>query len=306
MADLGKVVVTDGGTYSASVTYEKLTFVHYNGDAYLTLKTVKGVTPTDDGTNYRLFCKSAVTATTSKAGIVMPDGSTISILNGKISAKKATQSAVGVVKGSDDINVDSNGAITVNTEFTQATALANLIAGEAIKVVLGKVSKAIATTMNLDQNALLKNMVSGIDANDGNKIPSSAFVHTLYERLGMGTDLSAGDAKNVTQAVNSLYSNLNNMWSLSGNQTLIPNNSDMHTYLTPGNYYCASNTNAETLKNSPLKFAFTMKVYLSVGIGSQYLIQEYTKYDASERILVYYDGNRNIWTSYHVQLEKMV
>ena len=103
-----------------------------------------------------------------------------------------------------------------------------------------------------------------------------------------------------------LYSNLNNMWSLSGNQTLIPNNSDMHTYLTPGNYYCASNTNAETLKNSPLKFAFTMKVYLSVGIGSQYLIQEYTKYDASERILVYYDGNRNIWTSYHVQLEKMV
>ena len=210
MADLGKVVVTDGGTYSASVTYEKLTFVHYNGDAYLTLKTVKGVTPTDDGTNYRLFCKSAVTATTSKAGIVMPDGSTISILNGKISAKKATQSAVGVVKGSDDINVDSNGAITVNTEFTQATALANLIAGEAIKVVLGKVSKAIATTMNLDQNALLKNMVSGIDANDGNKIPSSAFVHTLYERLGMGTDLSAGDAKNVTQAVNSLYSDFFN------------------------------------------------------------------------------------------------
>ena len=210
MADLGKVVVTDGGTYSASVTYEKLTFVHYNGDAYLTLKTVKGVTPTDDGTNYRLFCKSAVTATTSKAGIVMPDGSTISISNGKISTKKATQSAVGVVKGSDDINVDSNGAITVNTEFTQATALANLIAGEAIKVVLGKVSKAIATTMNLDQNALLKNMVSGIDANDGNKIPSSAFVHTLYERLGMGTDLSAGDAKNVTQAVNSLYSNFFN------------------------------------------------------------------------------------------------
>lgn len=107
-------------------------------------------------------------------------------------------------------------------------------------------------------------------------------------------------------AVPDANSDLKNMWSLSGNQTLIPNNSDMHTYLTPGNYYCASNTNAETLKNSPLKFAFTMKVYLSVGIGSQYIIQEYTKYDASERILVYYDGNRNIWTSYHVQLEKMV
>lgn len=122
----------------------------------------------------------------------------------------------------------------------------------------------------------------------------------------IGADALTGGMTDLSSGLNKLDSGLNNMWSLSGNQTLIPNNSDMHTYLTPGNYYCASNTNAETLKNSPLKFAFTMKVYLSVGIGSQYLIQEYTKYDASERILVYYDGNRNIWTSYHVQLEKMV
>lgn len=122
----------------------------------------------------------------------------------------------------------------------------------------------------------------------------------------IGTAALIGGMTDLSSGLNALNSDLNNMWSLSGNQILIPNNSDMHTYLTPGNYYCASNTNAETLKNSPLKFAFTMKVYLSVGIGSQYLIQEYTKYDASERILVYYDGNRNIWTSYHVQLEKMV
>ena len=122
----------------------------------------------------------------------------------------------------------------------------------------------------------------------------------------IGTAELTGDMTDLSSGLNALNSDLKNMWSLSGNQTLIPNNSDMHTYLTPGNYYCASNTNAETLKNSPLKFAFTMKVYFSVGIGSQYLIQEYTKYDASERILVYYDGNRNIWTSYHVQLEKMV
>ena len=209
MADLGKIVVTDGGTYSAAVTYEKLTFVHYNDDAYLTLKTVKGVTPTDDGVNYRLFCKSAVTATTSKAGIVMPDGTTIGISNGKITAKTATQTTVGVTKGSNDIIVGKDGGLSLNTKFEQATALANIVAGEALKVVLGKVSKAIATTMNLDENALLKNMISGIDVNNGEKVPSSAFVHTLYERLGMGTDLSAGDAENVTQAVNALYSDLN-------------------------------------------------------------------------------------------------
>ena len=148
--------------------------------------------------------------------------------------------------------------------------------------------------------------------NNPDKIASMAALYavnqkvtTLDGKVGDTAQLPSGTA-DVASAIAQLYSNLNNMWSLSGNQTLIPNNSDMHTYLTPGNYYCASNTNAETLKNSPLKFAFTMKVYLSVGIGSQYLIQEYTKYDASERILVYYDSNRNIWTSYHVQLEKMV
>lgn len=209
MADLGKVVVTDGGTYSASVTYEKLTFVHYNNDAYLTLKTVKGVTPADDGVNYRLFCKSAATATTSKAGIVMPDGTTIGISNGKITAKTATQTTVGVTKGSDDITVGKDGTLSLNTKFEQATALANIVAGEALKVVLGKVSKAIATTMNLDENALLKNMISGIDVNDGNKVPSSAYIHTLVNRIGMGTELSGFD--NLTAAVNSVNNNLSNV-----------------------------------------------------------------------------------------------
>lgn len=207
MADLGKVAVTDGGNYSASTTYEKLTFVHYQGDAYMTLKTVKGVTPTDDGVNYKLFCKSAVLATASKAGIVMPDGTTTTVnSSGKMSAKKATQSTTGIVKGSNSIKVGSDSAIDVNTEFTQATNLANIITGEAIATILGKVSKAIATTMNLNQNALLKSMLTSIDANDSSKIPTAAYIHTLVERIGMGTQLN--DGANLTEAANNLNSNL--------------------------------------------------------------------------------------------------
>ena len=207
MADLGKVAVTDGGNYSASTTYEKLTFVHYQGDAYMTLKTVKGVTPTDDGVNYRRFCKSAELATASKAGIVMPDGTTTTVdSSGNLSAKKATQSTTGIVKGSNSIKVGSDGAIDVNTTFTQAVNLANIITGEAIATILGKVSKAIATTMNLNQNALLKSMLTSIDANDSSKIPTSAYIHTLVERIGMGTQLTAG--ANLTEAANNLSSNL--------------------------------------------------------------------------------------------------
>ena len=207
MADLGKIAVTDGGNYSASTTYEKLTFVHYQGDAYMTLKTVKGVTPTDDGVNYRRFCKSAELATASKAGIVMPDGTTTTVdSSGYLSAKKATQSTTGIVKGSNSIKVGSDGAIDVNTTFTQAVNLANIITGEAIATILGKVSKAIATTMNLNQNALLKSMLTSIDANDSSKIPTAAYIHTLVERIGMGTQLTAG--ANLTEAANNLNRNL--------------------------------------------------------------------------------------------------
>lgn len=210
MADLGKIAVTDGGNYSASTTYEKLTFVHYQGDAYMTLKTVNGVTPTDDGVNYKLFCKSAELATASKAGIVMPDGTTTTVdSSGNLSAKQATQSTTGIVKGSKSIKVGSDGAIDVNTNFTQAADLANIIAEEAIATILGKVSKAIATTMNLNQNALLKSMLTSIDVNDSSKIPTAAYIHTLVERIGIGTQLTAG--ANLTEAANNLSSNFDNL-----------------------------------------------------------------------------------------------
>ena len=263
MADLGKIAVTDGGNYSASTTYEKLTFVHYQGDAYMTLKTVKGVTPTDDGVNYKLFCKSAELATASKAGIVMPDGTTTTVnSSGKMSAKRATQSTPGIVKGSNSIKVGSDGAIDVNTTFTQAVNLANIITGEAIATILGKVSKAIATTMNLNQNALLKSMLTSIDANDSSKIPTAAYIHTLVERIGMGTQLTAG--ANLTEAANNLNSNLEGYYKLSGG-TAIPNGANLTGYKTPGNYYCPNNTVAASLTGSPTKKAFTLKVELSTG-----------------------------------------
>lgn len=223
MADLGKIAVTDGGNYSASTTYEKLTFVHYQGDTYMTLKTVKGVTPTDDGVNYKLFCKSAELATASKAGIVMPDGETTTVnSSGKMSAKQATQSTTGIVKGSKSIKVVSDGAVVVNTNFTQAEDLANIIAEEAIATILGKVSKAIATTMNLNQNALLKSMLTSIDVNDSSKIPTAAYIHTLVERIGMGTQLTAGD--NLTEAANNLSSNLASIGTGTQLATLSMNN----------------------------------------------------------------------------------
>ena len=61
--------------------------------------------------------------------------------------------------------------------------------------------------MSLDENALLKNMISGIDVNDGSKVPSSAYIHSLVERIGMGTALEGG-FDNLTAGLNSVNNNL--------------------------------------------------------------------------------------------------
>lgn len=250
----GHVAIVPKGIWNAETQYEVCQLVEYDGSSYVAkAQPPVGTLPTD--TSYwQVSAAGTKKASSGSLGTVMPDGSTTEVNEaGKLSAKTAQQDAVGVVKGSDDITVGEDGNLTVNTEFEQATKLANLVAGEAIKSVLGKVSKSIATTMNLDQNALLKNMISGIDVNSGEKVPSSAFVHTLYERLGMGTDLSAGDAENVTQAVNALYSNLT---------SILPFNNTIKDFNDAASFgiYCGLN-----LVNSPRKGHITV---LTIPIGS--------------------------------------
>lgn len=204
----GQVAIVPKGVWNAETQYKVNNLVEYDGSSYVAkVQPPVGTLPTD--TSYwQVSAAGTKKATTDSLGTVMPDGTTTEIKeDGKLSAKTAQQNALGVVKGSDDIIVGEDGNLTVNTTFEQATEIANIIAGEAIKSVLGKVSKAIATTMSLDENALLKNMISGIDVNDGNKVPSSAYIHSLVERIGMGTALEGG-FDNLTAGLNSVNNNL--------------------------------------------------------------------------------------------------
>lgn len=204
----GQVAIVPKGEWNVETQYKVNNLVSYDGSSYVAkVQPPVGTLPTD--TSYwQVSAAGTKKATADSLGTVMPDGTTTSVgEDGKLSVNTAQQDALGVVKGSDDITVGEDGTLTVNTTFKQATELANIIAGEAIKSVLGKVSKAIATTMSLDENALLKNMISGIDVNDGNKVPSSAYIHSLVERIGMGTALEGG-FDNLTAGLNSVNNNL--------------------------------------------------------------------------------------------------
>lgn len=208
MAEIyGTIGIRPMGEYNPDTKYELLNLVNYDGSSYVAhTEPPVGTLPTNMA-YWQVSAQGTSKATADSVGTVKPDGVTTEVnTDGVLSAKIATQSTTGMVKGSPGITVGTGGAIDVNTAFTQATELANIIAGEAIAQVLGKISKSIATTMNLDQNALLKNMLTNMDANDSSKIPTSAFIHTLVERIGMGEDLDIGD--NLTAAFNALNSNL--------------------------------------------------------------------------------------------------
>lgn len=236
----GQVAIVPKGVWNAEAQYKVNNLVEYDGNSYVAkVQPPVGTLPTD--TYYwQVSAAGTKKATADSLGTVMPDGTTTEIKeDGKLSAKTAQQNALGVVKGSDDINVGEDGNLTVNTTFEQATEIANIIAGEAIKSVLGKVSKAIATTMSLDENALLKNMISGIDVNDGSKVPSSAYIHSLVERIGMGTALEGG-FDNLTAGLNSV----NNYLSNAGIPT-VKKITDLYAIKKSGFYYYdAGATNA--------------------------------------------------------------
>lgn len=205
--EYGTIAVVPMGTWEDSKDYDVGNLVELDGSSYVAkVKPPAGMLPTDTA-YWQVSAKGASKATVDIAGVVKPDGVTTEVdANASLSVKKATQSTIGIVKGSDDIKVGADGSIDVDTTFTQATELANIIAGEAIASVLGKVSKAIAITMSLDQNALLKNMLTSIDGNSSEKVPTQAYIHTLVERIGMGTELTAG--ANLTEVANELSSNL--------------------------------------------------------------------------------------------------
>ena len=205
--EYGTIAVVPMGTWENSKDYDVGNLVELDGSSYVAkVKPPVGMLPTDTA-YWQISAKGASKATVDIAGVVKPDGVTTEVdANASLSVKKATQSTIGIVKGSDDIKVGADGSIDVDTTFTQATELANIIAGEAIASVLGKVSKAIAITMSLDQNALLKNMLTSIDGNSSEKVPTQAYIHTLVERIGMGTELTAG--ANLTEVANELSSNL--------------------------------------------------------------------------------------------------
>ena len=125
MADAGKIVITPKGAYSSTKTYEWLDEVSYNGNAYVALKTVTGVTPSDDGVNWRLFMSST--------------------------------------------DVDANVLVP---KFTEASTRINIVSGENLSTMFGKIKKWFTDLKSHAFKDLVNNLTtsttgSALDASQG-------------------------------------------------------------------------------------------------------------------------------------------
>lgn len=88
MADnknLGKVAITNGGTYSASTTYAPLTLVRYNGASWVSKVQTKGNAPSESSTYWQLVSKDG------------KDGNKVNVINNLDST--STTAALSAAQG---------------------------------------------------------------------------------------------------------------------------------------------------------------------------------------------------------------
>lgn len=81
--------------------------------------------------------------------------------------------------------------------------------------------------------------------------------------------------------------------------TVIPDNADLNTYRTPGNYHCGGDAAAQTLSNCPVTNAFRMKVGYPTGANT-YIYQEIFNWVTGTRYYRQCIASSEIWTDWKV------
>ena len=170
-SDLGKIFITDGGIYDANTTYEKLTMVSYNNSTYITLRTVTGVTPSNDRINYGLMAQgftatylSSVTAEDVQ-GLVVEAGSKTpaqSLINA-IADRVANQ----LVSNSDLQDILSDyilkSAIANNLSITEEGKVLDARQGKALNDAKASKLHHVKKTLTVSQYGSVN---LGLSAND--------------------------------------------------------------------------------------------------------------------------------------------
>lgn len=229
MTDAGKVMITPKGEYDASVTYEKYDNVSYSGVLYIALKTVTGIEPTDDGTNWMKWIdlgsvdvnSLSPTFTEATDRVNVMSGETIPTLFGKIKKWFTDLKEIAFSGSYNDLSdtptIPAAVSVKGNNETAYRTGEVNLTAEDigAVATDGDTAENTVAFTSADSTTATAWTDVSALATGEKhssilNKV-STMFknIRFLYKMLGT-TDISAIGDGTVTNALSTLNSNLKN------------------------------------------------------------------------------------------------
>ena len=193
MAIAGRVAIVPKGDWSADVTYKRLDAVTYNNTLYFAKKDVPAGTATS---NTEYWSKSIVggagaIATTEDAGIVKPDGKSMSVdesgtLSINLDGTTITlDEAKNVIKLADTLKDAINGAFpaanVANNQITTEEGFA-LDARQANPNIDGSLAKQVAdlngSLDNVRLTKLMSNAVTDINSGISTGIDSNYFALT--------------------------------------------------------------------------------------------------------------------------------
>lgn len=94
---------------------------------------------------------------------------------------------------------------------------------------------------------------------------------------------------------------------------LIPENSDLNDYTTPGVYYCPGNAGAKTIDNMPVHLAFSLMVLRTTDAGCRQIFMPYQVANISEntnriwtRAFYDYDGGWSDWCQILTSMDRPI
>lgn len=233
MTDAGKVMITPKGEYDASVTYEKYDNVSYSGVLYIALKTVTGIEPTDDGTNWMKWIdlgsvdvnSLSPTFTEATDRVNVMSGETIPTLFGKIKKWFTDLKEIAFSGSYNDLSdtptIPAAVSVKGNNETAYRTGEVNLTAEDigAVATDGDTAENTVAFTSADSTTANAWTDVSALATGEKhssilNKV-STMFknIRFLYKMLGT-TDISAIGDGTVTNALSTLNSNLSSIVSI--------------------------------------------------------------------------------------------
>lgn len=185
--------------YNNNVEYDFPNFVLYNGSTYLALQRVIGLTPTNDGTNWRLAAQRGVDGTGSVSSVngIMPDA------NGNVVVPTGGDIVNNLNSTRTDASLSANMGRQLNNDKVNVSDKATTAEMQA-----GTNDTKWATPRGVT-NALLSHTASTTEVNTGTNDTKFITPLKLNELTGKKADLQTTNKDNLVSGINEVNTNLN-------------------------------------------------------------------------------------------------